>query len=61
MKYYITWAVDGPAILTVVDSGELELTIDQLMEAAFHIEEMEVGLPYDIYSIIKADTAEVIH
>ena len=60
MKYYITWIVDGPAILTAIEGG-LELTIDQLMEAAFAIEDIEPGSKYEICSIIRADGAQVIY
>lgn len=60
MTYYITWIVDGPAILTAID-GELELTIDQLMDAAFAIEDIEPGSNYEICSIIKAANATVIY
>ena len=60
MTYYITWIVDGPAILTAID-GELELTIDQLMESAFAIEDIEPGSKYEICSIIRADGAQVIY
>ena len=60
MTYYITWIVDGPAILTAID-GELELTIDQMMEAAFAIEDIEPGSNYEICSIIRADGAQVIY
>ena len=59
MTYYITWIVDGPAILTAID-GELELTVDQLMAKAFEIEEVEPGSSYEIGSIIRAENAEVI-
>jgi len=61
MTYYITWIVDGPAILTAIN-GEIELTIDQLMEAAFAVEDIEPGSNYEICSIIRADNAhEVIY
>ena len=59
MKYYITWSIDGANLLTKLD-GELELTVDQLMDAAFHIEEVEAGTLYDIHSIIRASGADVI-
>jgi hypothetical protein len=59
MTYYITWAVDGLSILTAID-GELDLTIDQLMEAAFSIEEIESGSPFEVHSIIRAADAAVI-
>ena len=59
MTYYITWSVDGAALLTALD-GELELTVDQMMEAAFHVEEVEAGTPYEIHSIIRASGADVI-
>jgi hypothetical protein len=67
MKYYITWIVDGryphvdgPAMLTAID-GELELTIRQLMDAAFAIEDIEPDSSYEICSIIRADGAQVIY
>lgn len=59
MKYYVTWNVDGPAMLTVID-GELELTLDQIMEIAFEIEEIEPDSSYEICSIIRAKDAEVV-
>ena len=59
MKYYITWNVDGPAMLTVID-GELDLALDQIMEIAFAIEEIEPDLSYEICSIIRAKDAEVV-
>jgi hypothetical protein len=59
MKYYITWKVDGPAMLTAID-GELDLTLDQIMEIAFEIEEIEPDLSYEICSIIRAKDAEVV-
>jgi hypothetical protein len=59
MTYYITWTIDGPFILTAVD-GELELTVDQMMEIAFELEQIEPGSPYEIASIIRATDAEVI-
>jgi hypothetical protein len=60
MKYYITWNVDNPeAMLTVID-GELDLTLDQIMEIAFEIEEVEPGSTYEIGSILRAKDAEVI-
>jgi len=60
MKYYITWKVDNPeAMLTVID-GELDLTLDQLMEFAFEIEEVEPDSSYEICSIIRAKDAEVV-
>jgi len=60
MTYYITWIVDGPAILTAI-KGEIELTVDQLMAMAFEIEEIEPGSSYEIGSIIRAENAEVIY
>lgn len=59
MTYYITWIVDGPAILTAIES-EIELTEDQLMAMAFEIEEVEPESSYEIGSIIRAENAEVI-
>ena len=59
MKYYVTWNVDGPAMLTVID-GELELTLNQIMEIAFEIEEIEPDSSYEICSIIRAKDAEVV-
>jgi hypothetical protein len=59
MTYYITWIVDGPAMLTAVD-GELDLTLDQLMDAAFALEEIEPGSTYEICSIIRAKDAEIV-
>ena len=59
VKYYVTWKVDGPAMLTVID-GELDLALDRIMETAFEIEEIEPDLSYEICSIIRAKDAEVI-
>lgn len=59
MTYYITWVVDGPAMLTTVDS-ERELRLDQLMALAFEVEEVEPETSYDLCSIIRAENAEVI-
>jgi hypothetical protein len=60
MKYYITWKVDDPeGMLTVID-GDLDLALDQIMEIAFAIEEVEPGSSYEICSIIRAKDAEVV-
>jgi hypothetical protein len=59
VKYYITWITDGPAMLTAID-GDLDLTLDQIMEIAFAIEEIEPGSSYEIGSIIRAKDAEVV-
>jgi hypothetical protein len=59
MKYYITWAVDGASLLTVLD-GEIELTVDQMMDAAFEVEEVEAGTRYEVQSVIRARDASVI-
>jgi len=59
VKYYITWITDGLTFLTGID-GELDLTLDQIMEIAFAVEEVEPGSSYEICSIIRAKDAEVV-
>lgn len=59
MKYYVTWITDGLTFLTGID-GELDLTLDQIMEIAFEIEEIEPDSSYEICSIIRAKDAEVV-
>jgi hypothetical protein len=63
MKYIVTWqpeiADTGAYFLTIVDAGDLELTVGQIMEIAHGVEELEVA-PYDLCSIIKATDPEVV-
>jgi len=59
MSYYVTWIVDGPAMLTKIE-GELELALDQIMDIAFKLEEVEPASTYEICSIIRAEDAEII-
>jgi len=60
-KYYVTWQTEsceaGMSFLTEID-GELELTTDQIMEAAFAIEDMEPE-DYSIFSIIRTETPAI--
>lgn len=61
MTYYITWIADGfeAPLLTGVDS-DTDLPIDALLAAAFDIEEIDEGTPYELCSIIRAKNADVI-
>jgi len=60
-EYIVTWYSAGAdeTFLTSVD-GDLELTIDQIMEIACAVEEVDPEWGYDIYSIIRADNVDVI-
>ena len=60
-QYVVTWYSAGAdaTFLTTVD-GDLELTIDQIMEIACSVEEVDPEWGYDIYSIIRADNVAVI-
>ena len=60
-EYIVTWYSAGAdeTFLTSVD-GDLELTIDQIMEIACAVEEVIPEWGYDIYSIIRADNVDVI-
>jgi len=59
MTYYVTWIVDGPALLTAID-GTQELALDEIMAKAFELEEIEPGSTYEIGSIIRAANAEIV-
>ena len=63
MKYIVTWQpeiADGDDFfLTIVDAGDLELTVGQIMEIAHGLEDIEPA-PYTLCSIIKATDAEVV-
>ena len=59
MTYYVTWIVDGPALLTAID-GAQELALNEIMAKAFEIEEIEPGSSYEIASIIRAANAEIV-
>ena len=60
-QYVVTWYSAGAdeTFLTSVD-GDLELTIDQIMEIACAVEEVIPEWGYDIYSIIRAENVDVI-
>ena len=60
-EYIVTWYSAGAdeTFLTTVD-GDLELTIDQIMEIACAVEEVIPEWGYDIYSIIRAENVDVI-
>jgi hypothetical protein len=60
-EYIVTWYSAGAdeTFLTSVD-GDLELTIDQIMEIACAVEEVIPEWGYDIYSIIRAENVDVI-
>jgi hypothetical protein len=60
-EYIVTWCPAGAeeTFLTRVD-GDLELTIDQIMEIACAVEEVDPEWGYDIYSIIRVDNVTVI-
>ena len=59
-EYIVTWYSAGPdaTFLTSVD-GDLELTIEQIMEIACAVEDVHPEWGYEVYSIIRADTANV--
>jgi hypothetical protein len=60
-EYIVTWYSAGADVtfLTSVD-GDLELTIQQIMEIACAVENVHPEWGYDIYSIIRADNVTVI-
>ncbi len=60
-KYIVTWCPAGADVefLTIID-GDLELTIDQIVEIACAVEEIEPQSGHLIYSIIRADNVDVI-
>jgi hypothetical protein len=60
-EYIVTWYPAGceGTYLTAVD-GDLELTIEQIMEIACAVEEVDPEWGYDIYSIVRADNVDVI-
>lgn len=62
---YVTWqpeiAEPGDYFLTRIDSNGLDLTIDQIMDIAHEIEELDIA-PYDICSILRvSNDVEVIY
>ena len=60
-QYVVTWYSAGveEEFLTTVD-GVVELTIEQIMEIACAVEEVDPEWGYHIYSIIRADNVDVI-
>jgi hypothetical protein len=60
-EYIVTWYSAGAdaTFLTSVD-GDLELTIQQIMEIACDVEEVDPEWGYEVYSIIRADNVDVI-
>lgn len=60
-EYIVDWYSVGAdaTFLTSVD-GDLELTIDQIMEIACAVEEVDPEWGYDVYSIIRADNVDII-
>jgi hypothetical protein len=60
MKYIVTWRPAGELdFLTIID-GVVELTVDQIMEIVFMVEDISDQENYEIYSIIRADNVDVI-
>jgi hypothetical protein len=59
-EYIVTWYSAGPdaIFLTSVD-GDLELTIEQIMEIACAVEDVHPEWGYEVYSIIRADADNV--
>ena len=60
-QYVVTWYSIGAdaTFLTSVD-GDLELTIQQIMEIACAVEGVHPEWGCDVYSIIRADNVDVI-
>jgi hypothetical protein len=60
MKYIVTWRPAGELdFLTIID-GVVELTVDQIMEIVFMVEDISNQENYEICSIIRADNVDVI-
>ena len=59
--YIVTWYSAGPdAVFLTSVEGDLELTIEQIMEIACAVEEVHPEWGYEVYSIIRADNVDVI-
>ena len=60
-EYIVTWYSVGAdaTFLTSVD-GALELTMQQIMEIARAVEEVDPEWGDEVYSIIRADNVDVI-
>lgn len=58
-SYWVTWQCadndSGQYFLTKIPNGHIELTVDQIMDLAFAIEEVEKGTNYEIASIIRTE------
>jgi len=63
MKYFVTWECDdcetGMAFLTVFPSDD-ELPLDAIMREAFLAEEIAPGTSFTVFSILRAEAAQVV-
>jgi hypothetical protein len=60
MKYIVIWRPAGEMdFLTIID-GVVVLTVDQIMEMVFMVEDISNQENYEICSIIRADNVDVI-
>lgn len=63
LKYFVTWQCDdcdtGMAFLTVIPSDD-ELPLDAIMREAFNAEDVAPGTSFTVFSILRAEAAQVI-
>ena len=63
MKYFVTWQCDdcdtGMAFLTVVPSDG-DLPLDEIMREALAAEDVAPGTSFTVFSVLRAEAAQVI-